>query len=60
VLDLGASTAIRRIERGGSPHRPTAATTVMGARAEVPASPSVFLAVHDLPPKRETLAMTPD
>jgi hypothetical protein len=35
-------------------------SSLMDARAEVPASPDVYLAVHDLPPKRETAAMTPD
>jgi hypothetical protein len=38
----------------------TAGSSLMDARAEVPAPPSAYLPVHDLPPKREMLAMTPD
>jgi hypothetical protein len=38
----------------------TAGSSPMDARAEVPAVPSAYLGVHDLPPKREMPAMTPD
>ena len=39
-----------------------AGSSLMEARAEVPAPPktNVYLAVEDLPPKREKPAMTPD
>jgi hypothetical protein len=41
---------------------PTGGSSLMDARAEVPAPPktSVYLPVEDLPPKREKPPMTPD
>lgn len=40
----------------------TAGSSLMDARAEAPAPPktSAYLPVEDLPPERETRAMTPD
>jgi hypothetical protein len=37
-----------------------AGSSLMDARAEAPAPPSVYLPVHDLPPKRDKPAMTLD
>jgi hypothetical protein len=38
----------------------TAGSSLMDARAEAPPKTSAYLPVHDLPPKREMPAMTPD
>jgi hypothetical protein len=61
VLAAGALLLLS-LSLGGCVTSPTGPSSLMDARAETPARPKAgaFMAVEDLPQKRENPAMTPD